>query len=113
MYATPDGSEISLYTIHLYLNGEGEQDVGEMERELKTVEQNPGMFNTDLEGKLLGGATSFVSGLADEHTKVRVFPKTGSVLLFQQNNMFHEGDPVVRGVKYTVRTDVMYKVADS
>ncbi|RJE23506.1 P4Hc [Aspergillus sclerotialis] len=113
IYTTPDKSEMSFYTIHVYLNGEGEQDMGEMERERKKVEQNPGIVNTDLEGELLGGATSFVSGFADEDTKVRVFPKTGSVLLFQQNGMFHEGDPVVRGVKYTLRTDGMYRLVDS
>lgn len=39
---------------------------------------------------------------------VRVFPKTGSLLIFQQRNLMHSGDDVFRGVKYTVRTDVMY-----
>ena len=110
MYTTPDRSEMSFFTIHLYLNGEGDQDVGEMQREQEMVERNPGIDNTDLEGELLGGATSFVSGFADEDTKVRVFPKTGSVLLFQQNGLFHGGDSVVRGVKYTLRTDVMYRL---
>ena len=110
MYTTPDRSEMSFFTIHLYLNGEGDQDVGEMQREQEKVERNPGIDNTDLEGELLGGATSFVSGFADEDTKVRVFPKTGSVLLFQQNGLFHGGDLVVRGVKYTLRTDVMYRL---
>lgn len=56
---------------------------------------------------LLGGATSFTDSLrADE--AVRVFPKTGSVLVFQQRNLMHSGDDVFRGVKYTMRSDVMY-----
>ncbi|EKV15998.1 hypothetical protein PDIG_23530 [Penicillium digitatum PHI26] len=36
------------------------------------------------------------------------FFKTGSVLIFQQRNLFHGGDDVVRGVKHTLRTEVMY-----
>ena len=56
---------------------------------------------------LLGGATSFSDGMTSKEA-VRIFPKTGSVLIFQQRNLFHCGDDVFRGVKYTVRTDVLY-----
>ncbi|KAH8429292.1 uncharacterized protein LDX57_006959 [Aspergillus melleus] len=57
---------------------------------------------------LLGGATSFTDGYRSKDA-VRVFPKTGSALIFQQRNLFHGGDDVFRGVKYTARTDVMYR----
>jgi hypothetical protein len=142
-------SRRSLLTVHLYLNGEGEQDWGilgpEVERasrgmylfegedglvDLKEVGEADGMGEGNGDGKdeesrghgdangegdgtdraqqtLLGGATSF----GDDYRmrdSVRVFPKTGSLLIFQQRNLMHSGDDVFRGVKYTVRTDVMY-----
>ncbi|KAI9931381.1 hypothetical protein ASPWEDRAFT_169776 [Aspergillus wentii DTO 134E9] len=124
-YVTPDG-ERSLYTIHLYLNGSGEQDIEELEKEIEKAERKNGLFAEDGEidleevgqdeesdevyedGELLGGATSFTDGY-DATDAVRVFPKTGSVLIFQQRNLFHGGDDVFRGVKYTVRTDVLYR----
>jgi hypothetical protein len=40
-----------------------------------------------------------------------VRPRQGSVLCFPQGNMaslVHEGSAVLRGVKYVVRTDVLY-----
>lgn len=130
-YVTPDGKEKSLFTIHLYLNGEGEQDMEELMPEIERAEKREFLFARDGEvdlmdiqddavvdasvqdstkshqGPLLGGATSFADGYKTKDV-VRVFPKTGSVLIFQQRNLFHGGDDVFRGVKYTVRTDVMY-----
>lgn len=107
IYMTPDGGEMSLYTIHVYLNGEGEQDVGELEKEMqqRTADAAP---NADVQGALLGGVTSFIPRYEEKQRQVRVFPRTGSVLVFQQNGLLHGGDPVVRGTKYTLRTDVMY-----
>ncbi|KOS23008.1 hypothetical protein ESCO_003441 [Escovopsis weberi] len=68
----------TFYTLHLYLNHEG----------------------------LEGGATSFLS--RDSKRRVDVVPQTGTVLVFQHDNLFHEGAEVKEGVKYTMRTDVMY-----
>jgi hypothetical protein len=132
-YVTPDGSQRSFYTVHLYLNGEGEQNMEELRPLIEAAEKKNGMFVQDGEvdlmevgqdaveelgycrnnssasnEKLLGGATSFTDGFSAREA-VRVFPKTGSVLIFQQRNLFHAGDDVFRGVKYTVRTDVMYR----
>ncbi|KAJ5605012.1 hypothetical protein N7510_010166 [Penicillium lagena] len=132
-YVTPDGSQRSFYTIHLYLNGEGEQDMEELRPHIEAAEKKNGLFaqagGSDLreigdgaigetgEGRdsssawnetLLGGATSFTDGFMAKDA-VRVFPKTGSLLIFQQRNLFHAGDDVFRGVKYTVRTDIMYR----
>ena len=102
--------ERSLITIHVYLNGEGEQDLEELRREKRAV-GGMGEGNHDVDGKLLGGATSFMDirrfEKEDEH--VRVFPRTGSVLVFQQRDLLHGGDPVLRGTKYTMRTDIMYR----
>ena len=134
-YVTPDGKEKSLFTIHLYLNGDGEQDMEELKPHIERTEKKNWLFQKDgdidltdvgseevevgnegyhsaLESldksdTLLGGATSFADGFTSKDS-VRIFPKTGSVLIFQQRNLFHSGDDVFRGVKYTLRTDVMY-----
>lgn len=108
-YRTPDRQEQSLYTIQLYLSGAGDQDVQELKRQHERV-LNGGEVNLDVSGELLGGATSFSPRYEDQDTRVRVFPKTGSMLVFQQNDLLHGGDPVFRGTKYTVRTDIMYRV---
>ncbi|KAJ5175448.1 uncharacterized protein N7482_001325 [Penicillium canariense] len=142
-YVTPDGGERSLFTVHLYLNGEGEQDWGLLGPEVERAQKRMFLYEgedglVDLRGvaegdekertrearrmeaqeplleplqeSLLGGATSF----GDDYRMrdaVRVFPKTGSLLIFQQRNLMHSGDDVFRGVKYTVRTDVLYTLA--
>ncbi|MEO7330117.1 MAG: 2OG-Fe(II) oxygenase [Minicystis sp.] len=49
-----------------------------------------------------GGATSFL----DFHEEIR--PKTGRALLFQ-HAILHEGCEVRTGVKYAVRSDIMYR----
>ncbi|KAK0517134.1 hypothetical protein JMJ35_000289 [Cladonia borealis] len=81
-YVTPDGKEISFYTLHLYLNS------------------NPGG----------GGATTFHSDFLDR--EVNVEPKPGRVLIFQHRGLLHSGADVTRGTKYTMRTDLMYKKVD-
>ncbi|KAK5050430.1 hypothetical protein LTR84_003711 [Exophiala bonariae] len=85
-YLTPDQSERSFYTLHLYLN------------------------ERDAENDLVGGATTFHGNSEREYN---VFPKTGRVLLFQQRSIWHSGQQVDAGVKYTMRTDVMFKRVES
>jgi hypothetical protein len=58
--------------------------------------------------ELVGGATSFLSG--DSKRRVDVDPKAGRVLIFQHRRLFHCGDDVVKGTKYTVRTDIVYEL---
>lgn len=78
-----DGKEVrTFYTIQLYL------DTAEPSEEL------------------IGGATSFLS--RDEKRRIPVHPVPGSVLLFQQKGLYHEGSMVEKGTKYTVRTDLQY-----
>ncbi|KAK6074900.1 oxidoreductase domain containing protein [Seiridium cupressi] len=76
------------FTVHLYLN-DSKAEAGE-------------------EADLEGGATSFLSG--DERRKLDVNPKAGRVLIFQHQRLFHSGDDVKAGIKYTVRTDIMYEL---
>ncbi|KAI0394326.1 hypothetical protein F5Y17DRAFT_265892 [Xylariaceae sp. FL0594] len=76
-------------TVHLYLN-DSQQVVG------------PGGSD------LIGGATSFLS--RDDRRKLDVDPKAGRVLIFQHGRLCHSGDEVKAGTKYTVRTDILYKI---
>lgn len=78
----------TIFTVHLYLN-DSKQTVGE---------------GAELEG----GATSFLS--SDEERKMDVDPKAGRVLIFQHRKLMHSGDDVRAGLKYTMRTDIMYEM---
>ena len=49
-----------------------------------------------------GGATQFIDPFQ------MVYPETGSMLLFKHRQL-HQGDPVTKGTKYVMRTDIMYK----
>lgn len=82
---------MSFFTFHLYLNGNGETSDASLSE------------NDQLDG----GATTFHSHNLMQ--KYDVFPKTGRVLIFQHRNLWHSGDDVVRGMKYTMRSDIMYK----
>ncbi|PLB33751.1 uncharacterized protein BDW47DRAFT_113464 [Aspergillus candidus] len=131
-YVREDKSEQSFFTIQIYLSGDGVQDLEELGRKIEKAEKSDGLFREkdgminlsvvgeelsededegEGDGRLLGGATSFTDGFGAEDA-VRVFPKAGSVLVFQQRNLFHGGDDVFRGVKYTLRSDVMYKLVN-
>ena len=54
-----------------------------------------------------GGNTTFMSMSGGDN--VGVVPKIGRVLVFQ-HDILHEGSVLEKGTKYTMRTDVMYKV---
>ncbi|KAK5652932.1 hypothetical protein OQA88_9411 [Cercophora sp. LCS_1] len=82
------------YTVHLYLNDSAIE-----------AEQGP---NGSSPAELVGGATSFLSHDLDR--KVDVNPKAGRVLIFQHEGLYHSGDDVVKGTKYTMRTDIMYEL---
>lgn len=57
-------------------------------------------FIVYLNDDFVGGATAF------RFDKIQ--PKKGSVLVFP-HALLHQGDPVESGVKYVLRTDVMYR----
>ncbi|KAG8915479.1 hypothetical protein FRC00_003928 [Tulasnella sp. 408] len=83
-YRTPDGSERSCLTLQLYLNGSEEE--------------------------LEGGATQFLSHRVQvPDIFVDVDPRPGRALIFEQTNLLHCGAKVLKGEKYTIRTDLMYK----
>ncbi|KAG6357286.1 hypothetical protein INS49_015164 [Diaporthe citri] len=81
-------AEKSFLTVHLYLNGGGQGGGEEIE----------------------GGATRFGIDFENpKEDKLDIDPKQGSVLIFQQRDMYHEGVEVRKGTKYTLRTDVIYE----
>lgn len=66
-------------------------------------------FMVYLNDGFLGGTTNFYL-YGDE--KLIVCPKRGMALAFH-HPLLHEGAPVEKGVKYVMRTDVMYRFAPS
>ncbi|KAI1105303.1 hypothetical protein F4804DRAFT_304484 [Jackrogersella minutella] len=85
---TPAGHAVMThFTLHLYLN-DSRQEVGE-------------------KSDLVGGATSFLS--SNQERRLDVDPKAGRVLIFQHRRLYHSGDDVKEGTKYTMRTDIMYR----
>jgi hypothetical protein len=93
--------------MHLYLNDSAqvlglnspETKQEAMMKELK--EEKPGEL-------LFGGATTFHSNL-DSEKRMDIDPKAGRVLIFQQRRLLHSGDEVAAGIKYTMRSDLMYE----
>lgn len=68
---------------------------------------NDSKVETGDEAELVGGATPFLS--VDDQRRVDVEPKAGRVLIFEQRGLRHSGDEVKAGVKYTMRTDIIYE----
>lgn len=77
-----DGDSQSLYTLMVYLN-EG--------------------FH--------GGNTTFFAQRFDAAPYREIAPATGRALVFRQKGLYHSGSLVTEGIKYVLRTDVMYKPA--
>jgi hypothetical protein len=85
-YVTPDESEVSFLTVHLYLRGSPD---------------------------LKGGATRFFGEDQPGHiNKYDVDPSPGACLIFQHHDLVHSGEDVLEGTKYTMRTDIMYHRVD-
>jgi hypothetical protein len=82
MYTAPGGRQRSFITFQLYLGGTCE--------------------GTD-------GSTAFLGAREDWKERIDVEPKCGRVLLFQHQGLVHEGSDVRKGVKYTLRSDIMYE----
>ncbi len=57
-------------------------------------------FMIYLNEAMTGGETKF--------THHSINPKTGTALIFR-HSLVHEGCPVIEGIKYVLRTDVMYR----
>ena len=55
-----------------------------------------------------GGNTTFLSN-KKSNLDVGIVPKPGRILVFQ-HDILHEGSLLKKGTKYTMRTDIMYKI---
>ncbi|KAK4541922.1 hypothetical protein LTR36_007286 [Oleoguttula mirabilis] len=99
-YETPGRKERSYFTMHLYLNDTGATSDAELAKMSATERLEA------VKSELVGGATTFHS--IDMQKQLDVVPKCGRILLFQHRDLLHSGDDVVQGVKYTMRTDLMY-----
>jgi len=64
---------------------------------------------------LVGGATTFHwksdTKWDEVHPtkKIDIDPKAGRVLIFQHKRLYHGGTDVTAGIKYTMRTDLMFE----
>lgn len=103
-YETPDRSQRSFYTLHLYLN-DSAQALGLPEPSKQ--EQEAADKADPREVPLRGGATTFHS--PDMRRRLDVDPKAGRILIFQHRRLLHSGDDVISGIKYTLRSDLMYE----
>ncbi|KAG8832053.1 hypothetical protein FRC17_002116 [Serendipita sp. 399] len=107
-YAT--GREKSFVTLHLYLNDSVQAlappPVTSTTAHFPVPVPDPNVEKPELEG----GATPFYS--PDMTRRIDVDPKAGRVLLFQHSHLLHSGDYVTSGIKYTMRTDLMYEAID-
>jgi len=104
-YETSHRTEKSYFTLHLYLNDSGvstKEELAKMDRKerLEIVKT-----------ALVGGATTFHS--INMQKKLDVEPRAGRILIFQHRDLLHSGDDVLDGVKYTMRTDLMYALESS
>lgn len=111
MYSTPDNTERSFVTLHLYLN-DSVQAITPGQRTSDRAVSFPPPVQTPnplylSDEPLEGGSTPFLS--SDLSRRIDVHPKAGRVLLFQHADLLHSGDYVTSGIKHTMRTDLMYK----
>lgn len=109
-YRVPDTNERSLITLQLYLNDSVQAVTPSTSSSTLSASFPPPIPNDGPSSShfepLHGGATPFHSG--DMKRRLDVDPKAGRVLLFQQRDLLHSGDYVTSGIKYTMRTDLMY-----
>jgi hypothetical protein len=109
------GQKFELHTDGMYQRPQGHVNAGDIS--MITVQ----LYLHDLP-KEFGGATTFslpesmdesmgLSMIGDDN-KVAYQPEAGSVLLFTQD-LPHEGSKLEQGIKYTVRTEVMYRLREN
>lgn len=106
-YATPDGREVSFLTVHLYLNGG--QDVGHTGSGDTAGDSVTTEATDDPENQPLKGGSTRFSSLRDPEKYLDINPEMGACLVFQHKNLVHSGEEVESGVKYTLRSDIMYE----
>jgi hypothetical protein len=104
LYARPSKDEKSFLTCHIYLNDRSGADDGEPsgggETRFWPSQVGKRQKTCDTESK---------NGSEKEKSFVDVKPKVGRALVFQQRMLWHSGQEVKQGEKYTVRLDLMFE----
>ena len=67
-------------------------------------------LNSEEDEGLQGGGTLFLD--TDGATVARVSPKKGALLIFD-HHLYHKGESVAQGVKYVLRSDLLYRACDA
>ncbi|KAF8599326.1 hypothetical protein BDV93DRAFT_311123 [Ceratobasidium sp. AG-I] len=96
-YYTPDKEEISYYTLQIYLNGSLHESQGGATR----------IWKPRSAGKQDARKTQPGMPLRDF---IDIEPRPGRAFIFEQQGLWHSGEPIKEGIKYTIRTDLFYKV---
>lgn len=60
--------------------------------------------------EMTGGRTRFYDSPQDREAQVAVTPARGAAILFD-HGLWHDGEPVIAGTKWVLRTDVMFDIA--
>ena len=60
-----------------------------------------------------GGNTIFYQN--NQHIKYKVIPQEGMAIMFWQyeKDLLHSGESVTNGIKYMMRTDIMFELIDN
>lgn len=99
-------SRRTFFTVLMYLNGSGEEP-------LSGPQMSRSNAGTQQVGKLPlgGGETNFFLELRDRSPIFSVAPLTGTCLVHEHGErcLLHEGAEVHHGVKYVLRTDIVYE----
>ena len=101
-YETPDRRERTYFTLHLYLNSARDPT------QLMLPDKESSEECKGIQSGLVGGSTPFFA--RNMKDRLDVNPKAGRVLLFQHGHLLHSGDDVVQGIKYTMRSDLLYAI---
>ncbi|KAG8743195.1 hypothetical protein FRC10_000266 [Ceratobasidium sp. 414] len=96
IYYTPDRKQVSYYTLQLYLNGSSQELQGGATRFWKTGSVEGRDRRKAQPGQIL-------------RKYVDVDPRVGRALIFEQRGLVHSGEDVKKGIKLTVRTDLMFE----
>ncbi|CAD7695324.1 unnamed protein product, partial [Ostreobium quekettii] len=93
-------------TVLIYLNGSGGAGVG-----VNTEGEGTGRLGRDSEVELVGGETVFYRGVAGNSEAARFAPLAGAMLWHGHGErcLVHEALAVNQGVKYVLRTDVLFE----
>jgi hypothetical protein len=101
----PKTGATSEYTLLLYLNSSSSSTSGSSSGPTKAAGSD-----SDDDDTLIGGDTVFYKGCYGDKIAARVGPQQGMCLVHGHGDrcLTHEGEAVAIGIKYLLRTDVMY-----